>query len=130
MNDAVWSLPKMYRFDSFARRRFVSCFRLNSIWTLPIVKYVDEADVYQCSRCRSFFNKKLTWKHFIYDCPEVPRCTMISRPDPLSPSAFLLCSSAKSNPFKERIISVMTFLSNTPRNAGVASALPDPSRPE
>ena len=123
-----WSLPKMYLSDSFALRRFVSCFRLNSIWSLPIKKCIDEAEVYECIRCQNRFNKKLTWKHFIYECPLMPRCVMISQPDPLSTTAFRLANTLVPNEFTERIITILSLANKAhKRNVGVSATPPSPS---
>ena len=94
--DGEWAIPEMYRSDSFTRRRYVSCFRLNSIWSLPIKKNIVEDDAYVCTRCNYSFKKPLTWKHFLYVCPQLPRCKMTSRPNPLSTSAFRLTESGIS----------------------------------
>jgi hypothetical protein len=55
---------------AFSERRFISLFRLNSIWSLPIEK---RKSFYRCKLCLVPFPKSMTWNHFILKCSKISR---------------------------------------------------------
>ncbi len=101
-------LPSFYESVPFPRRRFLTIFRLNVVYCLPIRKIVTVSKVeqYQCNMCDARFGKNLAWPHFLYNCRRLPKCPLVFRPDPLSQVAFDFTVSDTRNAklFKERLI--------------------------
>jgi hypothetical protein len=56
-----------YGTTPYNERRWLSIFRLNCVYSLPIQKSQNE-ERYECKKCKGSFPKPHVWHHFVYEC--------------------------------------------------------------